>query len=276
MNIDLLEQVGYWHFAHSFVRGNWRREDESTFVLLAKSCHDMDFLSWIAGRPCLNVSSVGTLSHFRPERAPAGARERCDQDCPVKDCAFDARKIYSPGTPGWDMFVRVRAEVMGESLERAAAALVAGPFGRCVYHSDNTVADHQSVLLEFEGGLNATFTLSAFTNDCARKLRVQGTEGELEMQEFEAGQRLRWRRFGLGKEEELFLPLESGSHGGADFRMVGEWLKSLKGGSEDLILSNAQASLESHRIAFAAEVSRKLGRSLSLEAFEALSEKAYA
>jgi predicted dehydrogenase len=269
MSMDLLEQVGYWHFAHSFVRGNWRREDESAFVLLAKSCHDMDYLSWLAGRACLRVSSFGERSHFRSENAPAGATKRCAEGCPVKDCAYDARKIYSRENQGWS-FVAHRATVLGISEDETRQRLLQdAQFGRCVYHSDNDVADHQGVLLEFEGGLVATFTLTAFTQDCARRLRVQGTEGEMEMWEEGGGQRLKWRRFDDKEGTEVLLEREEGSHSGADARLVSAWVQSLKTGDRSLLLSDAQASLASHRIAFAAEASRKEGRMISVQDYAA-------
>ena len=79
------EGVGAWHQCHSFVRGHWAVTGKATPMLVAKSCHDMDLVSWLVGRPCLRVSSFGSLSHFNASNAPAGAPARCTDGCPVDD-----------------------------------------------------------------------------------------------------------------------------------------------------------------------------------------------
>ena len=80
--------------AHSFVRGNWRNSDESSPIILQKSCHDMDILSWLVDEECESISSFGELSFFNEENKPEGAADRC-VNCNVKDCVFDARDISS-------------------------------------------------------------------------------------------------------------------------------------------------------------------------------------
>jgi predicted dehydrogenase len=94
VSVEHLEPVGFWHHAHSYVRGNWRREDEAGPMLLAKCCHDLDWLSHVVGARCERVSSFGSLSQLRPEQKPEGAGERC-LDCAIEPgCPYSAKKIY--------------------------------------------------------------------------------------------------------------------------------------------------------------------------------------
>jgi len=170
------ENIGFWHMAHSYVRGNWRREDETSPMILAKSCHDTDILLYLMGKDCRRVASFGSLKHFRAENAPEGSAARC-LDCAVPDCPYNAARIYMiPGYTGWPINV-VTSDFSPEGRMRA---LREGPYGRCVYRCDNDVVDHQSTILEFDGGASATMTVSAFTDfRHGRTIHVMGSHGEI-------------------------------------------------------------------------------------------------
>jgi predicted dehydrogenase len=62
VSVQHLEPVGWWHFAHSYVRGNWRREEQSSSLLMAKCCHDIDWLGYVIGSQPVRVSSFGRLT----------------------------------------------------------------------------------------------------------------------------------------------------------------------------------------------------------------------
>jgi hypothetical protein len=44
INIVQVEPVGYYHFAHSYVRGNWAKEKQSSFSLMTESCQCVQLL----------------------------------------------------------------------------------------------------------------------------------------------------------------------------------------------------------------------------------------
>lgn len=89
IHMDLIENVAYWHFAHSYVRGNWRREEDSSPMILAKSCHDLDLLRWFAGSACISLSSNGGLSVFAL-KAPPKARTTAAPAVPYPPAARTA------------------------------------------------------------------------------------------------------------------------------------------------------------------------------------------
>ena len=258
-SVQHLEPVGWWHYAHSFVRGNWRRTDEASFMLLAKSCHDIDWLRHIVGRPIERVSSFGSRGHFRPEHKPAGAAARC-LDCAVEpECAFSGPRLYlnmvRAGFTGWPVSVLVD-EVTEDSVEQA---LRTGPYGRCVYECDNDVVDHQVVAMEFAGGVTATFQMTAFTAHMDRRTQIFGTRGTIDGD----GERLSVYDFLSGQTEELTaasLGADAGTgHGGGDAGLMEAFTTAVASGDARSILSGPAESLETHLAVFAAERSRLRG-----------------
>ncbi len=164
VNIQHLEPVGFYHYAHSYVRGNWRNEAESSFMLLAKSCHDIDWICYIMGTEPKLVSSFGSLLHLRKENKPKDASDRC-MTCPShieSNCAYSAKKIYldliKQGHTDWPVKVVVSDGSIPD-IENVTAALENGPYGRCAYECDNDVVDNQVVNIQFENGATASFSM---------------------------------------------------------------------------------------------------------------------
>jgi predicted dehydrogenase len=260
VSIQHLEPVGWWHHAHSFVRGPWRDTASSSPMLLAKSCHDIDWLLYLAGQPARRVSSFGGLSHFRPAEKPAGAAEVC-LDCPVEpDCPYSAKRLYfarlADDPDGWPLSV-VTPVATEEAL---VAALRSGPYGRCVYNGDNDVVDHQVVTMELADGATVSFTMTAFTPYEQRKTRIFGTHGYLEGD----GARLRVVDFRTGAEELVEVAEStSADHSGGDRALVDAFLAAVATGDAGLIRSDAATSLAGHRVVWAAEQARLTGTVVS-------------
>jgi predicted dehydrogenase len=258
VSIQHLEPVGYWHQAHSFVRGNWRNTQESSFMLLAKSCHDLDWIRYIIGERCLSVSSFGSLKHFKQSEKPAaaGSAKRCLHCAYEPECPYSAKKIYlgrlAQGQLGWPVNVLTPEP----TIESVTAALAQGPYGRCVYECDNDVVDHQVVNMLFENGKTATFTMTAFNKANHRKTRIFGTRGEI----YGDGETL--EHFDFLTDQTRIINTETGDssilggHGGGDYGLMDRFVRAVAENDPSRILSGAQESLETHRMVFAAERAR--------------------
>ena len=256
VSINLTEQVAWWHQAHAYVRGNWSNESRSTFMLLAKSCHDIDYLHYLVGRKCVSVSSFGALTYFRPENAPADSGERCVA-CKIETtCPYSAIKRYvNTNRNVWPADI----VSLDHSRESHLEAIRTGPYGRCVWKCDNDVVDHQTVNMLFEDDITAVFTMTAFTRDGGRMLRIHGTMGELYFDEHS----ITIKTFGSNDTTTIQIGAEDG-HGGGDQRIADTWLDALFTRDDSLIVANAQESLKTHTVVFAAEKSRRERKMINL------------
>lgn len=266
------ENVAYWHQAHSYVRGNWSNSDLSSPMILAKSSHDMDILLWLAGADCKRISSFGSLTHFKKENAPEGAPLRCLDGCPAEqECPYYAPKIYLTENIEWP----TSAISNDTSFEARIKALKEGPYGRCVYHCDNNVVDHQVVNMEFENEVTAAFSMCAFTNDCSRTIKIMGTKGEIKGA-FEKNE-IQILDFSTGSSEVITLKASNFGHGGGEYKLMKDFITLIQNSGTGEGRTSATKSVQGHLMAFAAEKSRIEKKIIELDKYleELINSKYY-
>jgi predicted dehydrogenase len=251
-----LEPIGWFHFAHSFVRGPWRRHDESGPMLLTKSCHDLDWLSYIVGSPTKRVASFGSRTLFTAANRPPGATDRCTT-CPVEpDCAYSAVAMYQAGLAGAEPEAYFTGIIAAEMTWAAVdEALRTGPYGRCVFASDNDVVDHQVVSLEYDSGVTAAFTLAAATRHEDRRTAIFGSAGQITTD----GSSVEVYDFRRRQTTTFDVSGDGSGHSGGDGAMLAAFLQALRLGEPEHFSSHGEASLATHRIVFAAERARTTG-----------------
>ncbi len=251
-SIQAIEAVGYYHMAHSYVRGNWHKRATSSPMILAKCCHDMDLMLWLTGRKCEKVTSFGSLDYFKAENAPEGSAERCF-DCKVEDCPFHAPNFYVERIPLWPTSILNPEPTKENILE----VLRTTDYGTCVFHMDNDVVDHQVVNLLLEGGTTVGFQMIGFTKTQDRSIRIMGTEGEI-WGDFR-GKEVHIQRF--RKQEEVIdcstMSATFRGHGGGDQGLIKDAILYFRNEDFDRTsMTEIQDSVDSHFVAFAAERSR--------------------
>lgn len=273
------ENIGWWHFAHSYVRGNWRNENMSTFSFLAKCCHDVDLVRfWMGERKVKKVHSFGSLHHFNKNKKPEGASDRC-YDCKVEnDCPYSAIRIYENNLEGhWpnDWPMSAVCDIEDYSIgskgykEKLSMALKTGPFGKCVYACDNNVVDHQIVTLEFDNGALATIIMNGFTEELNREVSISGTHGEIRWDGDEHSPIVVYD-FTNRKTTKYSVDLAPANaicrdHEGADFFIMNSFTKAVAANDASLGIINIDECLKSHLLVFAAEEARKEKKVLSTD-----------
>jgi predicted dehydrogenase len=259
LSIQHLEPFGNIHMTHSFVRGNWKNSKESNPIILAKSCHDLDMMRWLIDKPCRKITSFGSLSFFTSARAPEGAAKRCTDGCPRETtCIYSAIRIY------------LREKLWGTSHfyipdnepDTVLKALKEGPYGKCVWYSDNDVCDHQVANMVFGDDITVGFNMEGMTAYGGRHTRIFGTLGNvrgdsrtLQVNEFETGRELTW---------DISSAKITSGHGGGDHGLVRDFVQAVTRTDPSLLTSTLSASMESHLMAFKAEESRHEGGAVKM------------
>ncbi len=308
VHVNHRENVSFWHMAHSYVRGNWGREADSSPLILAKCCHDFDILLWMLALQCVQLSSIGSLTHFKLENAPVGAPPRCLDGCPASaSCPYYAPWIYLDMAPLWRNFaenssgiagrlaqIQQRFPAMVKAMSRVVSplrrisdyhgwprsvvaedpgpenlieALRHGPYGRCVYQCDNDVVDHQVVMMDFEGDLSVTLTVQGHSDIEGRTTRINGSKATLRAYFGLGGAwiEVSEHRSGLKRRYNTAVNFLSG-HGGGDEGLLAFFVESLKSGDAGKSRAILDGVLQGHKLAFAAEDSRRRGQVITLSA----------
>lgn len=254
-NIPLVDQV------HAFTRGIFRNEETACPILVSHCCHDLDIISWFAESRCKKIASFGNLTYFCEKNAPEGAPERCLDGCPAaSECKYYAPNYYLTEDTGWP------TSTIGTdmSFEGRIRALEEGPYGRCVFRCDNDVCDNQTVIMEFENGVTANFSLQPFASESGRTMKIVGTKGEIQA-DMEKNTIQVFDQF-TGRMEQLYIQPSKYKYGGGDHGIMEYFVeaveKDLSGGRTSM-----DSSIEAHMMAFGAEESRKKGIVVDMDNF---------
>lgn len=258
ISINHTASVGLDRSLHGYVRGLWRKEKDSNPMLIAKCCHDIDWLLWLTKTPCRKLSSFGSLRWFRLENAPEGSAERCIH-CPIESkCPYSAVDLYYNRRDWISNFDVPEGKSLNEVL---LEELRHGIYGRCAFRCDNDVVDHQILSMEMESGVTINFSMDIFTNKDCRETHIKLTHGEIGGDE----QQLRVRTFRNNEERVFNFSNISGKpfHAGADLNLVDDFVKALSC-KECKLRTSIENSVESHRICYEAERSRLIGKTIDL------------
>lgn len=269
IHYDHSENVSYWHFGHSYVRGFYKNKADSNPLILAKSCHDLDLMYWNLGKP-REVKASGDLTFYKASNAPPDAPDRCTDGCPhAEECPWYAPRLYMRGEDlirigtesdsallrfGANLalnhrkfvkflsyFIKILKTVLnwqyfpaialGADLSREAKkkALREGQFGKCIYKCDNDVVDHIISTFQFPSGATGTLTVHGLSEHEGRELRIFGTKGVLRGYFRHYGEKIWVTDFRYRNEEVVH---ESGAN-----------LESSHGGADHMLMDQFTAVL---------------------------------
>jgi len=293
ININYSINLAHWIYAHSFVRGSWRNQLETSPMILAKACHDFDILYWFANADPIKISSFARSSYLTRENRPKGATKRCTDGCPhLNDCHYNAINLYLKTSQFHNDLMQTDKKFMrwliklwknhpkianllipqfrkntpyrgwpintiSEDLsdEGITKALREGPYGRCVYDCDNDQPSAQITNIKFSNQIVASLTMHGHSYREGRFIRIDGTKASLIGEFTLMGMPITLHDHLTGKSIHYKIKLTKDPHEYEDYPLIRRFLAAVRG--EEKPLTTARESLQSHLMAFAADQSLK-------------------
>jgi predicted dehydrogenase len=269
ISVDWRENLVYWHYAHSFVRGNWANSQRAGPMILTKCCHDLDLLVWMFGT-CKRIASFGSLTHFTPQSVGPEIPARCTDGCPAAEgCPYYAPRLYLSRYEDNPNGFTVNALTLDRTPQGILRALDTGPYGRCAYRCDNDVVDHQVVVLELSSGPSISLTMQGASHVEGRTVRIDGRRATLLANE--SRHEIVVHDHLTGEQTVVDSPRGVGGHSGGDDGLMGAFVAEVRDGPRadggNRVLTSARESVESHLMAFAAEQARVSGTPVDMADF---------
>lgn len=174
---------------------DWHAErSKATSLLLQKGAHDIDILHWLCGGYSSRVTALGGLTLY--------------------DRISDRHDPAERGDATW------RLENWPPRSQKGLNPVI-------------DVEDLSQMLMELDNGVFASYQQCHYTPDGWRNYTIIGAEGRIENFGDAPGHcvvRLWNRRTGYNPygDEQFYIPPDTGSHGGADPRIVDEFIRFVR------------------------------------------------
>ena len=191
ISMDATEHLHPEHGA--YLARNWRRREAwGGSFMLDKVCHDFDIFGRLAGSRAARVASFGGRRIFHAERG-------------------EPRRTYEDGSPAYAL------RDAGWSAANDA------------FQSDMDLADHQTALVEYAGGLTVAFHSNSHVSLQERRWYIAGTDGTL-IADLVRNKLMIRPALDRRKPERIdYANRTADSHNGADQAMAVDLLDALEG-----------------------------------------------
>jgi predicted dehydrogenase len=206
-SVDFSWYLDTSHGADYFRR--WHRlREKSGSLWVHKASHHFDLVNWWLDADPVEVRAFGDLNNYGVK---GPFRHTHCRPCPHKAvCPYYMDITKQPELV--ELYVKTEA---------ADGYLRDG----CVFREDVNIPDTMNAVVKYSNGVNMSYSLNAFMPIEGYRLAFNGTEGRLEIRDFErqpfpvADETEIYLMKNFGPREKIEVPKATGGHGGGDDRL---------------------------------------------------------